>query len=65
MGGWLLEGSDYDIFSDNAAPGTDPNNPNVVYEAVHKYIPFKIKELKQAVQNYGGKFSFLPGIVQG
>ena len=35
------------------APGTDPNNPNGVYEAVHKQIPFKIlKELKQAVQNY-------------
>ena len=49
MGGWL-EGSDCDISSDNTAPGTDPNNPNVVYETVHKYIPFKIlKELKQAV----------------
>ena len=33
------------------APGTDPNNPNGVCEAVHKQIPFKIlKELKQAVQ---------------
>ena len=33
------------------APGTDPNNPNGVYEAVHKQIPFKtLKKLKQAVQ---------------
>ena len=65
MGGWL-EGSDCDISSDNTAPGTDPNNPNVVYEAVHKYIPFKIlKELKQAVQNYGVNSPFTLGIVQG
>ena len=38
-------------------PGTDPNNANGVYEAVHKQILFKIlKELKQAVQNYGVSF---------
>ena len=48
------------------APGTDPNNLNGVYEAVHKQIPFKIlKELKQAVQNYGVNSPFTLEIVQG
>ena len=48
------------------APGTDPNNPNGVYEVVHKQIPFKIlKELKRAVQNYGVNSPFTLGIVQG
>ena len=47
-------------------PGTDPNNPNGVYEAVPKQIPFKtLKELKQAVQNYGVNSPFIMGIVQG
>ena len=45
------------------APGTDPNNPNGVYEAVHKQIPFKI--LKQAVQNHGVNSPCTLGIVQG
>ena len=41
------------MIHEQIAPGKDPNNPNGVYEAVHKQIPFKIlKELKQAVQNY-------------
>ena len=48
------------------APGTDPNNPNGVCEAVHKQIPFKIlKELKQAVQNHGVNSPFTLGIVRG
>ena len=48
------------------APGTDPNNPNGVYEAVPKQIPFKtLKELKQAVQNYGVNSPFTLEIVQG
>ena len=48
------------------APGTDPNNPTGVYEAVHKQILFKIlKELKQAVQNHGVNSPFTLGIVQG
>ena len=48
------------------APGTDPNNPNGVCEAVHKPIPFKIlKELRQAVQSYGVNSPFTLGIVQG
>ena len=48
------------------APGTDPNNPNGVYEAVHKQIPFEIlKELKQAVQNYGVNSPFTLGLVRG
>ena len=43
-----------------------PNNPNGVYEAVHKQIPFKIlKKLKQAVQNYGVNSPFTLEIVQG
>ena len=43
-----------------------PNNPNGVYEAVHKQIPFKIlKKLKQAVQNYGVNSPFTVEIVQG
>ena len=47
-------------------PGTDPNNPNGVYEAMHRQIPFKIlKELKQAVQNYGVNSPFTLGLVQG
>ena len=47
-------------------PGTDPNNPNGVYKAVHKQIPFRIlKELKQAIQNYGINSPFTLGIVQG
>ena len=45
------------------APGTDPNNPNGVYETVHKQIPFKI--LKQAVQNHGVNSPCTLGIVQG
>ena len=46
------------------APGTDPNNPKGVYEAVHKPIPFEIlKELKQAVQNYGVNSPFTLGLV--
>ena len=45
------------------APGTDPNNPNGVCEAVHKQIPFKI--LKQAVQNHGVNSPCTLGIVQG
>ena len=48
------------------APGTDPNNPNGVYEAVHKQVPFKIlKELKQAVQNYEVNSPFTLRIKQG
>ena len=48
------------------APGKDPNNPNGVYEAVHKQIRFKIlKKLKQAVQHYGVKSPFTLEIVQG
>ena len=48
------------------APGEDPNNSNGVYEAVHKQIPFKIlKELKQAVQNYGVNSPLTLEIVQG
>ena len=48
------------------APGTDPNNPNGVYETVHKQIPFKIlNELKQTVQNYGVNSPFTVEIVQG
>jgi len=36
------------------APGVDPNTPNGVYEVIYEPFPFKIlKELKQAVQNYG------------
>ena len=47
-------------------PGTDPNNLNGVYKAVHKQIPFRIlKELKQAIQNYGVNSPFTLGIVQG
>ena len=47
-------------------PGTEPNNPKGVYEAVHKQVPFKIlKELKQAVQNYGVNSPFTLEIVQG
>ena len=47
------------------ASGTEPNNPKGVYEAVHKQVPFKIlKELKQAVQNYGVNSPFTLGIVQ-
>ena len=43
-----------------------PNNPNGVYEAVHKQIPFKIlKKLKQAIQNYGVNSPFTLEIVQG
>ena len=43
-----------------------PNNPNGVYEAVPKQIPFKtLKELKQAVQNYGVNSPFTLGLVQG
>ena len=43
-----------------------PNNPNGVYEAVHKQVPFKIlKELKQAVQNYEVNSPFTLEIVQG
>ena len=46
-------------------PGTEPNNPKGVYEAVHKQVPFKIlKELKQAVQNYEVNSPFTLGIVQ-
>ena len=38
------------MIHEQIAPGKDPNNPNGVYEAVHKQIPFKtLKELKQAV----------------
>ena len=40
------------------APGTDPNNPNGVCEAVHK-------QLKQAVQNHGVNSPFTLGIVRG
>ena len=48
------------------APEKDPNNPNGVYQAVHKQIPFKIlKELKKAVQNYGVNFPFTLEIMQG
>ena len=48
------------------APGKDPNNPNGVYEAVHKQSPFKIpKELKQAVQNYRVNSPFTSEVVQG
>ena len=48
------------------APGTDPNNPSGVCEAIHKQIPFKIlNELKQTVQNYGVNSPFTVEIVQG
>ena len=36
------------------ATAVDPNNPNGVYEVIYEPFPLKIlKELKQAVQNYG------------
>ena len=48
------------------APGVDPNNPNGVYEVIYKPFPFKIlKELKQALQNYGVNSPFAVGIVKG
>ena len=51
---------------ERVALGVDPNNPNGVYEAVREPFPFKIlKELKQAVQNYGVNPPFTVGIVKG
>ena len=49
------------MIHEQIAPGKDPNNPNGVYEAVHKQIPFKIlKELKHCSKLWG-KFSFYLG----
>ena len=51
---------------ETVAPGIDPANPDGVYEFIHEPFPFKIlKELKQAVQNYGVNSPFTKGIVQG
>ena len=51
---------------ERVAHGVHPNNPNGVYGAIHEMFPFKIlKELKQAVQNYGVDSPFTAGRVQG
>ncbi|XP_070102381.1 endogenous retrovirus group K member 9 Gag polyprotein-like [Equus caballus] len=51
---------------ERVAPGVDPENPDGMYEVIHDPFPFKIlKELKQAVQNYGVNSPFTVGIVQG
>ena len=48
------------------ASGIDPANPDGVYEFIHEPFPFKIlKELKQAVQNYGVNSPFTKRIMQG
>ena len=48
------------------APGVDPNNPNGVYEVIYEPFPFKIlKELEQALQNYGVNSPFTVGLVKG
>ena len=50
---------------ESVALGVDPNNRNGVYEAVREPFPFKIlKELKQAIQNYGVNSPFTVEIVQ-
>ena len=42
------------------------NNPNGAYEVIYEPFPFKIlKELKQALQNYGVNSPFTVGIVKG
>lgn len=54
------------IITEHVPPGHDPNNPNGVCEAKHEPFPFKLlKELKQAVQNYGVNSPFTTGIIQG
>lgn len=51
---------------ERGAPGVDPQNLNGICKAVHDPFPFKIlKELKQAVENYGVNSPFTVGIVQG
>ena len=51
---------------ETVATGIDPANPDGVYEFIHEPFPFKIlKELKQAVQNYGVNSLFTKGIMQG
>lgn len=48
------------------ALGIDPAKPDGVYEFIHKPFPFKIlKELKQAIQNYGVNSPFTKGIMKG
>ena len=51
---------------EHVAPEHDPSKPNGIYEAIHEPFPFKLlKELKQAMQNYGVNSPFTTGVIQG
>lgn len=54
------------VIHERVTPDTDPNHPNIILEFLHEPFSFKLlKELKQAVTQYGPTSPYTMGLIQG